>query len=157
VLGHQHTPSSALECQGWYCLWMQIGQVAREMGLATSAIRFYEETGLLPEPGRTPSGYRDYDLDILDRLAFIRAGQAVGFTLNELREVLGIRDRGDAPCSHVSKLIDTRIAEIDQRIRELRRLRKDLNALAETAAQTDPEDCPPDSICQILQPRSDWP
>ncbi|MEX1209105.1 MAG: heavy metal-responsive transcriptional regulator [Acidimicrobiia bacterium] len=129
---------------------MQIGEVARKVGVATSAIRFYEESGLLPEPERTRSGYREYAPAVIDRLIFIRAGQAVGFTLAELKEVLGIRDRGDLPCSHVAGLIDRHIGDIDQRIRDLRRLRKDLAALKETAAQFDPTDCPPESVCRIL-------
>ena len=129
---------------------MQIGEVARKIGVATSAIRFYEESGLLPEPNRTPSGYREYDPSVIDRLIFIRAGQAVGLTLAELKEVLGIRDRGEAPCTHVAELIDLRIDEIDQRTKDLRRLRRDLNALADKAAVVDPIDCPPDSICRIL-------
>jgi DNA-binding transcriptional MerR regulator len=129
---------------------MQIGELARKVGVATSAIRFYEESGLLPEPDRTPSGYRAYDPAIVDRLAFIRAGQAVGLTLAQLGEILGIRDRGDAPCSHVAVLIDNRIDEIDERIRDLRKLRKDLTVLADTAARFDPAECPPESVCRIL-------
>lgn len=129
---------------------MQIGDVARRVGMATSAIRFYEEAGLLPEPERTASGYREYDQSVIERLAFIRAGQGVGLTLNELREVLTIRDRGEPPCRHVSDLISTRIDEVDQRIRDLRRLRKDLAGLAETAEEFDPADCPPESVCRIL-------
>lgn len=133
-----------------YVVYMQIGEVARKVGVATSAIRFYEESGLLPEPERTPTGYREYDPAVVDRLGFIRAGQAVGLTLAELKEVLGIRDRGEAPCTHVAELIDRRIGEIDQRMRDLRRLRKDLTALAETAARFDPAECPPESVCRIL-------
>lgn len=129
---------------------MQIGEVARKVGVATSAIRFYEESGLLPEPERTASGYRDYDPSVIDRLAFVKAGQAVGLTLRELHEVLQIRDRGEAPCRHVTELIDTRIEEIDERIRDLRKLRKDLAGLADGAADFDPTECTPDSICRIL-------
>jgi len=129
---------------------MQIGEVARKIGVATSAIRFYEESGLLPEPNRTPSGYREYEPSVIDRLTFIRAGQAVGLTLAELREVLGIRDRGEAPCTHVADLIDRRLNEIDQRIKDLRSLRRDLTALASEAATVNPTDCPPESVCRIL-------
>jgi len=129
---------------------MQIGEVARQVGVATSAIRFYEEAGLLSPPNRTPSGYRDYDVSVVDRLAFIRAGQAVGLTLSELADVLQIRDRGEAPCRHVSQLIDVRIGDIDDRIKDLRRLRKDLVAVATKAADFDPEECPPESVCRIL-------
>lgn len=129
---------------------MQIGEVARKVGVATSAIRFYEESGLLPEPERTPSGYRDYDPAVIDRLAFVRAGQAVGLTLGELREVLQIRDRGEVPCRHVTELIDSRIREIDERLRDLRKLRRDLAGLSETAADLDPAECTPESVCRIL-------
>jgi MerR family Zn(II)-responsive transcriptional regulator of zntA len=129
---------------------MQIGEVARQVGMATSAIRFYEEAGLLPEPNRTPSGYRDYEPSVVDRLVFIRAGQAVGLTLSELGEVLDIRDGGEPPCTHVAELIASRISEIDQRMRDLRRMRKDLVALADKASEFDPEDCPPESVCRIL-------
>ncbi len=118
--------------------------------MATSAIRFYEDAGLLPEPERTKSGYRTYDPTVIDRLAFIRAGQAVGLTLGELADVLQIRDRGEAPCHHVTELIGGRIREIDERMRDLRKLRKDLAGLAETAADFDPADCPPESVCRIL-------
>ncbi|HZD23362.1 MAG TPA: MerR family DNA-binding protein, partial [Acidimicrobiia bacterium] len=103
-----------------------------------------------PEPERTPSGYREYEPSVVDRLVFIRAGQAVGLTLAELKEVLGIRDRGEAPCTHVAELIDRRIGEIDQRMRDLRNLRKDLTNLAETASRLDPTECPPESVCRIL-------
>ena len=133
-----------------YHLVMQIGEVARKLGVATSAIRFYEESGLLPEPNRTPAGYREYDPSVIDRLTFIRAGQAVGLTLAELKDVLVIRDSGEAPCTHVAELIDRRIDEIDQRIKDLRRLRRDLTTLAGEALSFDPSDCPPDSICRIL-------
>jgi len=129
---------------------MRIGEVARKVGVATSAIRFYEESGLLPKPERTRSGYRDYDPSVIDRLAFVRAGQAVGLTLGELREVLFIRDRGDAPCRHVTELIDTRIDEIDQRIEDLRRLRRDLMTVAGKAAVVYTAAAPPESICRIL-------
>lgn len=129
---------------------MQIGEVAKTVGVATSAIRFYEEAGLIPEPDRTPSGYRDYDPSVVDRLSFIRAGQTVGLTLSELGDVLTIRDGGEAPCRHVSELIDTRIRDIDERIKDLRSLRKDLVGLAAKADQFDPDECPPESVCRIL-------
>lgn len=129
---------------------MRVGEVARQVGLATSAIRFYEEAGLLPEPARTPSGYRDYEPSVIGRLVFIRAGQAVGLTLAQLKEVLRIRDRGQAPCRHVSELIEFRLREIDDRMEELRQLRQELSVLAETAVDFDPTVCSPEAVCQIL-------
>lgn len=130
---------------------MQIGEVAHKVGLATSAIRFYEEKGLISEPERSESGYRDYDPAVVDRLVFIRAGQAVGLTLAELGQVLQIRDRGDSPCRHVTELLDTRIDDVDQRIEDLRRLRRDLVSLRDQATNLDPADCPPESVCRIIK------
>lgn len=129
---------------------MQIGEIARSVGLATSAIRFYEEKGLLPEPKRTASGYRDYDPSVVDRLQFIRAGQAIGLTLRELSQVLDIRDRGESPCRHVTELIDNKISDVDQRLRDLRSLRRDLVGLRERAGAVDPAECAPQSVCRIL-------
>ena len=129
---------------------MQIGEVARRAGVATSAIRFYEEQGLLPEPGRTASGYRDYHVDVIDRLQFIRGGQAIGLTLRQLSDVLAIRDRGDSPCRHVTDLIDDKISEVDRSIEDLRALRRDLVELGERADGFDPDECRPESVCRIL-------
>lgn len=129
---------------------MRIGEVARQAGVACSAIRFYEGHGLLPEPHRTAAGYRDYDESVVGRLAFIRAGQSVGLSLDQLREVFEIRDRGEAPCGHVAAMLAARMAEVDIRIRELQQLRADLARMAEGARKLDPADCPPESICRIL-------
>jgi DNA-binding transcriptional MerR regulator len=129
---------------------MQIGEVASQVGLATSAIRFYEDKGLIPAPQRTESGYRDYDPGVVERLEFIRAGQAVGLTLRELRQVLQIRDQGESPCRHVTELLDARIHEVDERIADLMHLRRDLTALREQATVFDPADCPPESVCRII-------
>jgi DNA-binding transcriptional MerR regulator len=130
---------------------VQIGEVADRVGLATSAIRFYEDKGLIPGPRRTNAGYRDYDPSVVERIEFIRAGQAVGLTLRQLSQVLEIRDRGEAPCHHVADLLDARIQEVDERIRDLNDLRRDLEALRERAADFDPADCPPESVCQVIR------
>ncbi|MGH3649161.1 MAG: heavy metal-responsive transcriptional regulator [Acidimicrobiia bacterium] len=129
---------------------MQIGEVAQRVGLATSAIRFYEEKGLIPEPERTGSGYRDYDPAVVDRLEFIRAGQTVGLTLRDLSQVLQIRDRGESPCRHVTELLAARIDEVDERIADLWKLRRDLTSLRSQAADVDPAACPPESVCRII-------
>src|SRR5438105_13586166 len=77
---------------------MRIGHLAEQSGLAPTALRYYETSGLLPAPHRTASGYRAYDAGVLLRLALIRAAQAVGLALAELRDVLALRDRGKAAC-----------------------------------------------------------
>ena len=82
-------------------------------------MRYYERIGVLPAPSRSTSGYRDYRPDALDRLGFIRASQAVGLSLGEIRQVVALRDRGETPCDHVYQLLQRRTAELDERIDEL--------------------------------------
>lgn len=92
---------------------MRIGELAAQSGVSAKTLRFWESAGLLADPARTPSGYRDYDPKVLDRLSFIRHGQAAGLTLAEIRQVLAISDNGEPPCAHLTDLIDQHLAEVD--------------------------------------------
>jgi DNA-binding transcriptional MerR regulator len=131
---------------------VRIGEVVARSGLSDKTLRFYEDVGVLDPPARTPSGYRDYDGAVLDRLAFIRAAQAVGLTLGEIREVIAMRDRGEVPCGHVLDLLQERSAEVEARIAELQRLRTDLRQLARRARSLDPADCDPRQVCHLIAP-----
>lgn len=129
---------------------MQIGVLAAETGLTIKTIRYYEEIGLLDAPRRTPSGYRDYDPDAAERLRFIRASQASGLTLGEIRGIVGFRDRGESPCAHVLEVLRRRSDEIDQQILDLRRARDVIAVLVERAKALDASDCAPSGICHII-------
>jgi DNA-binding transcriptional MerR regulator len=129
---------------------MRIGELARRSGMAPTALRYYEQLGLLPEPERTPSGYRSYTDAAADRLAFIRSAQAVGLTLAEVREVLRVRDAGEAPCRVVTEMIDRRHTEVRTRIAELRALERDLARLRDRAARLEPRDCDPSGVCHVI-------
>jgi len=120
---------------------MKIGEIAARAGIPAKTIRFWEDQQLLPPPARTPAGYREYDPAILKRLAFIRQCQAAGLTLEQIRQVLGIRDGGQPPCVHVTGLITRRLAEVEARLADLARTRDQLTALAARAAAQDPADC----------------
>ncbi|MET8646590.1 heavy metal-responsive transcriptional regulator [Streptomyces sp. NPDC004675] len=129
---------------------MRTGELAVAGGLTAKTIRFYEQTGLLPEPPRTPSGYRDYARQTAHRLAFIRDAQSAGLTLAEIRSILALRDSGEPPCTHVTGLIDQHLADIERRMAELRKTRTALRGLAERAAVTDPSTCTQSDICLII-------
>lgn len=129
---------------------MRIGALASLSGISTKTIRYYEGIGLLPAPQRSASGYRDYHESALDRLGFIRAAQAVGLSLGEIRGIVVLRDSGDTPCGHVLDLLRARSAQLDRRIVELRSLRGELHRLVERAESLDPADCDPRSICHII-------
>lgn len=112
---------------------MKIGELAERVGVNPKTIRYYEGIGVLPEPDRTPSGYRVYDEADLDRLVFIKTAQRLGITLDEAREILAFRDRGEQPCGYVRDVLRQERAHIDERIRELRALRSELVALEDLA------------------------
>lgn len=129
---------------------MRIGEVAQASGTTTKTLRYYEDIGLLPAADRTPAGYRDYGPEVLDRLDFIRRGQAAGLTLAHIGQVLDIRDRGQAPCQHVTDLLDTRLAVIDRQLAELAQLRTTIATLREDATTGDPATCSPEDVCRYL-------
>lgn len=129
---------------------MRIGELADRSGATAKTIRFWESTGLLAEPARTPSGYRDYGPEVIDRVSFIRNAQTAGLTLAEIRQILAISDTGEAPCGHVAELIQQHIQDVDERLRELTDTRSLLDRLARRALEQDPADC--DGYCRILKP-----
>lgn len=131
---------------------MRIGQLAAQAGVTAKTLRYYERIGLLPPPTRLTSGYRDYNPKGLDRLGFIRAAAAVGLSLGEIRQVVALRDRGQAPCDHVYELLRRRTAEVDERIEELQRLRRDLKTLTKRAERLDPAECEPRGVCHVIAP-----
>jgi DNA-binding transcriptional MerR regulator len=102
---------------------LRIGELAARAGLSADTLRFYERRGLLEPAARTNSGYRLYDASALDRLGFIRRAQALGLTLDEVRETIQIAARGVRPCAHVRERLARRLEDVDARIVELRSLR----------------------------------
>jgi len=105
-----------------------IGQLARAAGVATSTVRFYEKHGLLRPDARTDSNYRLYRPGALERLLFIRAAQANGFTLQHVGHLLSLRDGRTAPCREVQSLIEERLADVGNRLRQLAHLKRVLHA-----------------------------
>ncbi len=107
---------------------MRIGELAKTAGVTPDTIRYYEREGLLLPPERTPSGYRDYGPGVMDDLLFIKKAQASGLKLGDVREVMQIAAGGRPPCEHVRTTVTTRLAEVEERLRELRSLRSTLKA-----------------------------
>jgi MerR family copper efflux transcriptional regulator len=129
---------------------VRIGELARRAGTTTKTLRFYEQAGLLPEPERTPSGYRDYDDGVLDRLAFVKAAQAADLSLAEIREVIAVRDDTGPPCAHVAALLEAHAAELEARIAELTALRDDVRRLRQRARHLDPAACSAGPVCHVI-------
>lgn len=105
---------------------MQIGELAKKSEVPAKIIRYYEEIGLLPEAPRTEGGYRRYSLKTVDLLQFIRKAQNLGLTLSEIKELAEIRSSGNLPCEHLHALLQERISDLEERIREMTRLRDEM-------------------------------
>jgi MerR family transcriptional regulator, copper efflux regulator len=129
---------------------VRIGQLATRAGIPARTIRFYEQSGLLPAPARTPAGYRDYDDSAVSRLRFIRAAQSLDLTLAEIAEVLRIRDAEGPPCGYVTELLTGHLERVERRIAELVALRDELRLRIPPAAP-EPDRCQPDQFCYLIE------
>lgn len=124
-------------------LSLTIGAVAKRAGVAIDTIRYYEREGLLPEPLRRASGYRHYNESVISRLRFIRRAKDLGFTLEEIRDLLALSADRHRGVKAVKQRAQQRLASIDARIAELMRIRKGLEQLIEACpGHGDPEYCP---------------
>lgn len=134
---------------------MQIGELAKLANTSAKTIRFYEDSGLLPPPARTLSGYRDYGPEVADRLRFIYRGQAAGLTLQKVRQILAIHDRGEAPCGHVRQVLNTRLDQVRAQIAELVTLEAHLQTLLDHASQDAATEHDQSTVCWILEDDAD--
>ncbi len=130
-----------------------IGQLSRMTGVNIETIRYYERRGLFPPPRRTPAGYRQYAEDAVSRLRFIKHAQKLGFSLNEIQDLLGLRVRHGAACDAVERKTRQKIEVVQQRIRDLQRMKRTLERLAAACAARRPtDDCP---ILEVLEDHGD--
>lgn len=129
---------------------MKIGELGDQCGVTAKTIRYYESIGLLDEPERTPSGYRDYGDAAVERLRFIRDAQATGLTLAEIASVLELKGAGERSCSHTMALIEAHVATINAQIDQLTHARHELSLLADRAAGLDPASCTDPNRCQVI-------
>jgi len=105
---------------------MQIGIVAKRIGLSVDAIRFYERNGLLPHPPRTEGGFRRYGDNDVDTLAFIRRVQGLGFKLSEIRGLLRLRGNRLQPCAPVQRRLQEKLADVQRKLGDLHKLEHEL-------------------------------
>lgn len=111
--------------------FLRSGELACRTGVSPDTLRHYERLGLLPKPGRSANGYREYPPDAVERVLMIQRALTVGFTLAELKHFLGVRDKGGAPCHDVRKLAEAKLAGIEARLLDLIALRDKLRSLLE--------------------------
>ena len=129
---------------------MFIGRLAQAAGVNVQTVRYYEHLGLLLEPARTNSGYRIYGETALKRVQFIRQAKVLGFSLGEIKTFLDLSNEGRRPCSRVRKLAKAKLAEVDQKLKDLLAYRQEL---AERIKQWDemPDDAFDAAVCQLIE------
>lgn len=122
---------------------LTIGQVARQAGLGVETVRYYEREGLLPTPGRRPSGYRQYGPETVPRLRFIRRAKDLGFTLREIKDLLTLATDHEATRADVRGRAEAKIADIEARVADLLRVGAALRTLTAACDGQGPLDgCP---------------
>lgn len=122
---------------------LKIGEVAKRSDVGIETIRYYERQGLLAEPDRRPSGYRQYDESVVSRLQFIRNAKDLGFTLAEIRELLGLWFDVSTRCVHVRERAEQKITDIEDRIRSLQKMKRSLKKIISQCETRDTvEVCP---------------
>lgn len=134
---------------------MYIHELAQQTGVPAKTIRYYESIGLLPRPTRTSNNYRQYGPSDVARLRFIAGARTLGFPLDDISEILAVRDNGLAPCQRVLDTITGRLGEIDHRIADLLTLREALKRLRSEGATLPLDDVRGEKyVCYLLN--TDW-
>src|SRR5947199_7838801 len=124
---------------------LSIGQVARRAGVGVETVRFYEREGLLEEPPRRASGYRQYSEQVIKRIHFIKRAQKLGFSLKEISELLLLRVDAQTSCEEVKQRTEAKIAEVERKLVELQRMRQALLQVASLCTGRGPA-----SACPML-------
>jgi DNA-binding transcriptional MerR regulator len=131
---------------------VRISELADRIGVPASTVRYYERVGLIASPARTSAGYRDYDDDAAARLLFVTRARRMGLTCEQIAEVLPIWDGANCAPAHeeVTRLVETKRAEIAERIRELERFAEQLDDVHAALVQSPPPDaCRTDLSCCV--------
>ena len=110
---------------------LTVSKLAGRVGTSADTLRYYERIGLLPEPDRSSSGYRVYGDDAVERVQFIKHAQRFGLRLEEIGELLDIREQGLCPCGHTRRLLERRLAQLDDDMAAMSRLRHDIGRMLE--------------------------
>jgi MerR family transcriptional regulator, copper efflux regulator len=138
-----HPGSRFILDQGHENMTMRIGTLADAAGVNIPTVRYYERRGIIAEPPRTASGYRQYDEGVVDRIRFIRRVQDLGFTLEEIEDLLALRVNDPASCGAVADASRAKLATVESKIRELDRLRAILSGLVRACEERETtEECP---------------
>lgn len=128
---------------------LSIGQLAKDGGVKVQTIRYYEQIGLIPPAYRTAGNHRQYSMRHVDLLKFIRHGRALGFSLDEVRELLALREAPDRACGEVDEIAKRHLVDVEEKISQLQGLQAELKSMIKQCAGGTV------SSCRIIEVLSD--
>ncbi len=131
---------------------LTIGNLAKKTGTKVQTIRYYEQIGLMPEPGRTEGGQRRYGDAELDRLAFIRHSRQLGFSLDAIRELLDLSDNPNKSCEDADAIARRQLKQVEQRMERLKALRAELKRMVHECSGGKSADC---RVLEVLRDHSE--
>ncbi len=125
-----------------------IGEAATKAGVTIKAIRFYEQSGLIPKTGRNQGNFRILSEEIVERIEFIKRAQVLGFSLEEISEILAVYDQGNCSCGQVKESVEEKLAMLDKKLSELKSLKNDLLVVKKRLASQERERT--SAICPVI-------
>ena len=133
---------------------LTVSKLAEQAGTSADTVRYYERIGLLPEADRSASGYRLYGDEAVERLRFIKRAQRFGLRLEAIGELLDVRRRGLCPCGHTRTLLQARVAELDEELSSLARLRDDIATMIDELPDATPTSAGWQCTADLIQIRN---
>ena len=129
---------------------LKIGDLAKQTGLAVGTLRYYSDLGLLQPAQRGDNGYRYYREDASQQVEFIKKAQALGFTLEEIKKILDVRDRGEKPCSLVQSLLNNKIKQLQVQIVKMTLFKAELEEYRTAWTNNPNPEANPQEVCPLI-------
>ena len=130
--------------------YLKIGELAKQTGIAVGTLRYYSDLGLLLPVHRGDNGYRYYSEDASSQVQFIKKAQAIGFTLEEIKQILDVRDRGEKPCSLVQTLLDNKIEQLEIQIKKMTLFKRELETYRADWQSSSEVELQPQEVCPLI-------
>lgn len=130
--------------------YLKIGDLAKQTGLSVGNLRYYSDLGLLEPVKRGENGYRYYSLEASQQVAFIKKAQTLGFTLEEIKRILDVRDRGETPCNLVQSLLSNKIEQLEIKIKQMTLFKAELEEYRSVWSNDPPPTVTSDEVCPLI-------
>ena len=129
---------------------LRIGELSKQTGLAVGTLRYYSDLGLLQPVQRGDNGYRYYSENASQQVEFIKKAQTLGFTLEEIKKILDVRDRGEKPCTLVQSLLDNKIEQIELQIKQMTLFKAELEEYRTAWTNNPNPESNPEEVCPLI-------